>query len=191
MKPRARSEWMAPAASTAVAAVRDRPGARLVGPGGEEADQAEQLVAQADDPLEARAPPGPGPRGRRRPPPRPARRSPSRSRADSASTIVWRCLIRERASATSSAARAMSASPTLSSTSTGFSVRKRKPRMRFGVVLGQLQVADRAALGQRGQHALQHLQLALVRLALLRACRGGRWCAASRRASRPRRDPPA
>ena len=53
MKPRARSVWMAPAASTARRAVGDRPGADLVGPGGQERDQPEQPVRQRDDPVQA------------------------------------------------------------------------------------------------------------------------------------------
>ena len=45
-------------------------------------------------------------------------------------TSVWACVMEPSIDAASSSARARSASPTLSSTSTGFSVRKRNPRMR-------------------------------------------------------------
>ncbi len=46
---------MAPAASTAVAPVGDGPGPGLVGSGGEERDEPQELVAQPDDPLQAGA----------------------------------------------------------------------------------------------------------------------------------------
>ena len=49
MKPRSKSVWISPAASGALAPLCDGPGARFLGAGGEEGDQAEQLVAGADD----------------------------------------------------------------------------------------------------------------------------------------------
>ena len=62
----------------------------------------------------------------------------------------------------------MSPSPMLSSTSTGFSVRKRKPRMRSARPRRQLEVADRLAGAEGGHDALQDGQLAVVGLALRR-----------------------
>ena len=47
MKPRAMSEWILPAASTARGALAHGPGARLDGAGGEERDQAERAEAGA------------------------------------------------------------------------------------------------------------------------------------------------
>ena len=112
-------------------AVRDRPGADLVRPGGQERDQAEQPVRQVDDPTE------------------PGFRDPEllhehgrlvglelaelhldlgRQRLDEG--VAGACT-RRRSAPTSSGAAARSPSPTLSSTRTGFWVRKRKPRIAF------------------------------------------------------------
>ena len=79
MKPRARSEWIVSAASSAVAPARQGPGTNLVFPDGEERMQAEQIVGGA-----AGRPGGRARRSRTRartpPPRRPASgRSPSRA----------------------------------------------------------------------------------------------------------------
>ena len=55
MKPRARSEWMAPAASTAEAPSGMVQARVSSGPGREEADEPQQRVAGADDALQAGA----------------------------------------------------------------------------------------------------------------------------------------
>ena len=53
MKPFSKSVWMTPAACGALVPLVDRPGARLLGPDGEIGDEAEKLVAGADDAVEA------------------------------------------------------------------------------------------------------------------------------------------
>ena len=53
MKPRWKSVWMTPAASGAVAPLRDRPGAGLLGTGGQVGLQAEGVEADPGQHLEA------------------------------------------------------------------------------------------------------------------------------------------
>ena len=54
MKPRSKSVWMTPAACGAFQPFVDRPGARLLGPGGEVGLQAERVEADAGELVEAR-----------------------------------------------------------------------------------------------------------------------------------------
>ena len=54
MKPFSKSVWMTPAACGALRSLFDRPGARFLRADGEEGDEMQEIVAGADDPVEAR-----------------------------------------------------------------------------------------------------------------------------------------
>ena len=114
-----------------VRAVRDRPRAHLVRPGGEERDQAEQPVGQGDDPVQPRLGDAELLHEHRR-----LVRlqlaelhlDPGREGIDHGVPVV---VAGGDRAATRSPAPARSPSPTFSSTSTGFWVRNRNPRIAF------------------------------------------------------------
>ena len=156
------------------------------GPGGEERDEAQQLVAQPDDALQAGA-------------------LQAQVLAEDGGLLLGQLADlhldarRERldqgrpvrdpardAGHDRGARRGMSASPMLSSDEHRLLGQEAEAADALGVVLGQLQVADRPPRREGRQDAAPGPPAPARSPRAPRACRGGRWCAASRPASRPR-----
>ena len=184
MNPLARSVWIAPAASTAVAPSGTGQARTSSGPGGQERDQAQQPVGQARSPGRART-----------------RRCPSSSmnaaassgssspssisiRADSASTITWSMVVAGRDPLDQGRRRGDLRLADVEQDQDRLLGQEPEPPDPLLLVRIERQVADRRPGLQPFVDPAQDDLLALGGLALGRACRAGRCPAAARAAAR-------